>query len=87
MFISDNDIITANIGVQTHEPVYLENQEALDQHKAQIHDYSPRQKLWDDQPDSFPCLMLVASITSNPDGADNVNNLFLYDVKLHGEQS
>lgn len=44
------------------------------------------QKLWDEQPDRFPCLMLTAAEMSNPDGADWIVNSFLYDVEIHSEE-
>lgn len=53
-------------------------------HTDMIHDHAPREKLHDDQPERFPCLMLYRwTPTQNPNGANIVENFFLYDFVIH----
>jgi len=43
-------------------------------------------KLWNAEPESYPCLMLTSGTMSNNDGPDWVLNHFLYDVELVEEE-
>ena len=92
----DNDTrITATIGGY-RSPILFETREEFDEYRESLKGRSythqgrerpiPNQKLWDEDPDSFPCLMLTAGEMSNPDGADWIVNLFLYDVDISEEQ-
>lgn len=80
----DNDTrITATLGgYQT--PMLFETREELDEHIAWLKSDRgyPKQKLWDEDPDKFPCLMIVAAEMSNPNGANWIVNTFLYDVEI-----
>lgn len=69
------------LGYNAHAPQFFKNQEELDAYKASLRVVGPYEQLWDETPDKFPCLMLIASRTYNPDGADYIHNLFLYDVE------
>lgn len=92
----DNDArITATIGGYRY-PILLENQEDLDEYREGLKGRSythqgrerpiPNQKLWDETPERFPCLMLTVGEMSNPDGADWIVNMFMYDVEIHDEE-
>lgn len=74
------------------DSIIFESQQEVDDYSASLKGRSyewqgqqrpiPHQKLWDDKPERFPCLMIVAAEMSNPDGADWIINSFLYDVEI-----
>ena len=40
------------------------------------------EKLWNPEPESYPCIMLVSGTSNNSDGPDWIHNVFLYDVDI-----
>lgn len=40
------------------------------------------EKLWNAEPESYPCLMLTSGTMPNSDGPDWVINFFVYDVEV-----
>ncbi|AXK43841.1 hypothetical protein [Erythrobacter aureus] len=93
----DSDARIAGTLSLTHNPLLFENQEQLDEYKASLigrsHEWQgrtrpiPHQKLWDEDPERFPCLMIPVAEKHNPDGADWIMNLFLYDPEIIEENS
>ena len=93
----DNDArIAATIGGYRN-PVLFRNREELDEYQESLKGRSyawqgkdrpiPNQKLWDEDPERFPCLMLTAAEMHNPEGADWIINMFMYDVEIHEESA
>lgn len=75
--------ITATIdsGLETR---ILRNQEDLDAFIAKIYDYAPREKLLDERPERFPCILLTREpALNNPNDANTLVNTFLYDFVIH----
>jgi hypothetical protein len=75
--------ITATIdsGIETR---LLRDQADLDRFVAEIWDRAPREKLLDERPERFPCVMLVREpALNNPNDANTLVNTFLYDFVIH----
>tara|TARA_B100000929_G_scaffold124770_2_gene98809 strand:- start:2056 stop:2325 length:270 start_codon:yes stop_codon:yes gene_type:complete len=65
----------------------FESKEEFEKHIEEKRNTPGRKyKLWDENPESFPCLMLEIGEMYNPDGADWTLNTFLYDVEIHDDE-
>ena len=86
-YISDDTRFTARTSSFFGASQLFESKEEFEKHIEEKRNAPGRKyKLWDDNPESFPCLMLEIGEKYNPDGADWTLNTFLYDVEIHEEE-
>lgn len=82
-YIDGNAIITGRISGMGYAHYLFENQKEFDEHIEEKRNAPGRKyKLWDENPESFPCLMFEIGDMGNPNGADWTLNAFIYDVTV-----
>ncbi len=75
-----------------HAPLLFHTREEFDEYKDGLigrrftlgggDHHIPNQKLWDEDPERFPCLMIPVAEMHNANGADWIINQFLYDPEI-----